>query len=105
MSPRSKGAAAGRAMLMQGLVTQGGLAVVLLLLAFFSRHQPRMMYGMLWSLIVPVSVTAAFLRAHERSRRADARPGTERAEAKRALTLLGFVVLVWLVGLALLLIF
>jgi hypothetical protein len=100
-----KGAGVRRALLAQGLVVQGGLAAILLLMAFLSRDEPRFLAMYLWSLVIPASVTVAFWQGHKRVEALpkDAAAEGERREGKRALGIMGASVVVWAIGVALIL--
>lgn len=89
---------------MQGVLLQGLLALLLLGMAFFSLDDPRYFAAYLWSLVIPAGVSFIFLRALRRTEalsREDAEAGGERREAKNALSMLGALFLVWVVGLML----
>lgn len=81
---------------------QGMLAVLLVGMAFFSLDDPTFLTAYLWSLVIPVGVTFTFLgalRRTERLTREEAEAGGEKRESKRALSTLGALFLVWVLGL------
>lgn len=97
-----KGAALNRSLIMQGLLLQGLLALLLVGMAFFSLDDPTFLAAYLWSLVIPVGVSATFLRALRRTEaltREQIEAGGERRESKNALSLLGAIFLVWVLGL------
>lgn len=95
-----KGAAVGRALVMQGLAMQLGVVGILLLMAFLSRRDPFFLGAYLWSLVVPAGIGYAFWQGQKRVDRSTAPlREAERAEGKRALSLVAGVLVVWVVGL------
>ncbi|HUR69549.1 MAG TPA: hypothetical protein VM370_09915 [Candidatus Thermoplasmatota archaeon] len=104
-----KGAGARRARVVQALVMQGGLAIILLGLAFFQRSDTRSMLLYLATLVVPIGWGYAFWSAFQRE---EAARGTGRwdkalaeAERKRTMGILGALVVVWVAAAVLLFMF
>lgn len=87
---------------MQGVLFQGGLAVMLVVMALLSRDEPKFFAAYLWSLVAPAGIAYVFLNAHKRTLALppeSAREG-EKAETKRAFSAIGGVIVLWVVGLA-----
>lgn len=79
---------------------QLGVVAILLLMAFLSRNDPLFLGFYLWSLVVPAGIGYAFWQGQKRVDRSTAPlREAERAEGKRALSLVAGVLLLWIAGL------
>lgn len=99
ISRRDKGAPARRARVVQALVTQGGLVVVLLGLAWFQRKDRQALALLLATLLVPGVWGFAFWRGFARDEAARREgvwsPAFAAREAKRTYGVLGASVVAW----------
>ena len=99
-SKLERGAGARRARVVQVLVMQGGLVVILLLMAWLARGDRRSMALDLATLIVPLGWGLAIWSAYRRdaSARHEGRWSVEwaKTESRRTMGTLGALIVVWI---------
>lgn len=107
ISKRDLNAGARRARVAQALVTQGGLALIILGLAIFAASGTRSRALYFATLLVPIGWGYAFWSAHQREEKARRAGAWSKEiaskESKRSFAILGAIVGAWIVVAALIL--